>query len=125
MKEREKLDIMAYPFNPSIWESEAGRSLSSELSLSTSGVPEHPGLHSNTVLQRRRRRTMTRKRRMRTRRRRKKKAVAVGTWEGKELPRALLAENKILLQIMLQSCSCTEIITDNQLEEGKIYCLMH
>lgn len=51
--------------------------------------------------------------------------MAVATWEGKELLRALLAENKVLLQMMLQSCGCTEIITDKQLEEGKIYCLTH
>ena len=39
---------MAYTFNPSTLDAEAGRSLSSRLACATQIVLEHPGLHRET-----------------------------------------------------------------------------
>jgi hypothetical protein len=40
---------MAYAFNPSTWEAEAGGFLSSRPAWSTEGVPGQPGLHRETL----------------------------------------------------------------------------
>jgi hypothetical protein len=41
--------VMAYAFNPSTWEAEAGRFLSLSLAWSTEWVPGKPGLHRETL----------------------------------------------------------------------------
>jgi hypothetical protein len=42
---------VAHAFNPSTWEAEAGRFLSSRPAWSTEGVPEQPVLHRETLSQ--------------------------------------------------------------------------
>jgi hypothetical protein len=42
---------VAQAFNPSTWEAEAGRFLSSRPAWSTVGVPGQPGLHRETLSQ--------------------------------------------------------------------------
>ena len=42
--------VVAQAFNPSIWEPEAGRSLSSRPAWSTKQVPGWPGLHRETLI---------------------------------------------------------------------------
>jgi hypothetical protein len=39
--------VVAHTFNPSTWEVEAGRSLSSRPAWSTERIPGQPGLHRN------------------------------------------------------------------------------
>jgi hypothetical protein len=41
--------MVAHTFNPSTWEAEAGRSLSSRPAWSTKWVPGQPGLHRETL----------------------------------------------------------------------------
>ena len=41
--------VVARAFNPSTWEAEAGRSLSSRPTWSTERVPGQPGPHSETL----------------------------------------------------------------------------
>jgi hypothetical protein len=41
--------MVAHTFNPSTWEAETGGFLSSRPAWSTELVPEHPGLHSETI----------------------------------------------------------------------------
>ena len=41
--------VVAHSFNPSTWEAEAGRFQSSRPAWSTKWVPEHPGLHRETL----------------------------------------------------------------------------
>ena len=43
--------VVAYVFNPSTWEAEAGESLSSRPAWSTQWVPGEPGLHKETQSQ--------------------------------------------------------------------------
>jgi hypothetical protein len=44
-----KPGVVAHAFNPSIWEAEAGRFLSSRPAWSTKWVPGQPGLHKETL----------------------------------------------------------------------------
>jgi hypothetical protein len=41
--------VVVHAFNPSTWEAEAGRFLSSRPAWSTKGVPGQPGLHRETL----------------------------------------------------------------------------
>jgi hypothetical protein len=41
--------LVAHAFNPSTWEAEAGRFLSSRLAWSIEWVPGQPGLHRETL----------------------------------------------------------------------------
>jgi hypothetical protein len=43
--------VVVHPFNPSTWEAEAGRSLTSRPAWSTKWVPGQPGLHRETLSQ--------------------------------------------------------------------------
>jgi hypothetical protein len=43
--------VVAHAFNPSTWEAEAGRFLSSRPAWSTEWVPGQPGLHRETLSQ--------------------------------------------------------------------------
>jgi hypothetical protein len=43
--------VVVHAFNPSIWEAEAGGSLSSRPAWSTEWVPGQPGLHRETLSQ--------------------------------------------------------------------------
>jgi hypothetical protein len=45
----ESLTMVAHAFNPSTWEAEAGRFLSSRPAWSTEWVPGQPGLHRETL----------------------------------------------------------------------------
>jgi hypothetical protein len=44
--------VVAHAFNPSTWEAEAGRFLSSRPAWSTNWVPGQPGLHRETLSRR-------------------------------------------------------------------------
>ena len=50
-KSNSGLAVVAYSFNPSTWEAEAGRFLSSQPAWSRQLVPGQPGLHRETLCQ--------------------------------------------------------------------------
>jgi hypothetical protein len=53
--------VVAHTFNPSTWEAEAGRFLSSRPAWSTKRVPEQPGLYRETLSRKTKKRKKKRK----------------------------------------------------------------
>jgi hypothetical protein len=49
--------VVAHAFNPSTWEAETGRFLSSRPARSTEWVPGHPGLHRETLSQKKKKKS--------------------------------------------------------------------
>jgi hypothetical protein len=61
--------VVAHAFNPSTWEADAGRFLSSRPAWSTEWVPGQPGLHRETLSQK----TKTKKEKEKKRKEKKRK----------------------------------------------------
>jgi hypothetical protein len=53
--------VVAHAFNPSTWEAEAGGFLSSKPAWSTEGVPGQPGLHRETLSQKKKKKKKRKK----------------------------------------------------------------
>jgi hypothetical protein len=76
--------MVAHTFNPSTWEAKAGRFLSSSSAWSTKQVPGQPGLHRETLFQKKKKKKKRKERKEEKRKEKKRKEKKRSLFIGKE-----------------------------------------